>query len=134
MANTPRSRKAKGRRLQNEVRDRLLELYNGTLEEGDIKAALMGESGTDIKLSPLARKYFPYSTECKNQEKLNIWGALEQAELNNRSDTSPIVIFKRNRSKTYVALEWEAFLKLILLPPTVINEEQTALDNLPEND
>ena len=42
----------------------------------------MGESGEDIKLSPAARKLIPYSFECKNQEKLNIWEALSQAEEN----------------------------------------------------
>ena len=40
----------------------------------------MGDSGEDILLSPAARKLFPFSVECKNQEKLNIWSSLEQAE------------------------------------------------------
>ena len=29
-----------------------------------------------------ARKLIPYAFECKNQEKLNIWSSLEQAEEN----------------------------------------------------
>ena len=122
MANTPSSRKAKGRKLQNEVRDRLLKLYEGTLEPDDVRVALMGESGEDIKLSPLARKYFPYSTECKNQEKLNIWGALQQAEENAKPGTAPLLVFRRNHSKTYVTLNFEDFLKLILIPPNVENK------------
>ena len=72
----------------------------------------MGESGEDILLSPAARKLFPFSTECKNQEKLNIWSSLEQAETNSGNHI-PIVIFKRNRSKTYVALEFEKLLELL---------------------
>ena len=72
----------------------------------------MGESGEDILLSPAARKLFPFSTECKNQEKLNIWSSLEQAETNSGKHI-PIVIFKRNRSKTYVALEFEKLLELL---------------------
>ena len=72
----------------------------------------MGDSGEDILLSPAARKLFPFSTECKNQEKLNIWSSLEQAETNSGNHI-PIVIFKRNRSKTYVALEFEKLLELL---------------------
>ena len=50
--------------------------------------------------------------ECKNQEKLNIWGALEQAE-ENSGDHAPLVIFKRNRSKTYAVLEFDKLLELL---------------------
>ena len=106
-----RSAKNKGKRLQNTVRDVLLETFN-TLEPDDIKSAIMGDSGEDIQLSPAARKLIPYSIECKNQEKLNIWGALEQAEKNS-GDSNPVLIFKRNRSKTYAVLEIEDFIKLI---------------------
>jgi hypothetical protein len=106
-----RSAKAKGRRLQNKIRDLLLEEFN-ELEPDDIRVAIMGETGEDIKLSPAARKQIPYSFECKNQEKLNIWSSLEQAE-ENSGDYPPILIFKRNRSKTYVTVELEEFLKFI---------------------
>ena len=106
-----RSAKNKGKRLQNTVRDVLLETFD-TLEPDDIKSAIMGDSGEDIQLSPAARKLIPYSIECKNQEKLNIWGALEQAEKNS-GDSNPVLIFKRNRSKTYAVLEIEDFIKLI---------------------
>ena len=76
-----RSAKNKGKRLQNSVRDILLETFQ-QLEPDDIRSAIMGESGEDIKLSPAARKLIPYSFECKNQEKLNIWDSLIQAEEN----------------------------------------------------
>tara|TARA_B100001105_G_C22116404_1_gene325586 strand:+ start:185 stop:532 length:348 start_codon:yes stop_codon:yes gene_type:complete len=106
------SGKAKGRRLQNKVRDVLLEHFSDKLEPDDIRTAIMGETGEDIKLSPAARKLIPYSFECKNQEKLNIWSSLEQAE-ENSGDYPPVLIFKRNRSKTYVTVELEEFMKLI---------------------
>ena len=76
-----RSAKNKGKRLQNSVRDILLETFT-QLEEDDVKSTTMGESGEDIQLSPAARKLIPFAFECKNQEKLNIWSALEQAESN----------------------------------------------------
>ena len=106
-----RSAKAKGRRLQNKIRDLLLEEFN-ELEPDDIRVAIMGETGEDIKLSPAARKQIPYSFECKNQEKLSIWSSLEQAA-ENSGDYPPVLIFKRNRSKTYVTIELEEFIKLI---------------------
>ena len=106
------SGKAKGRRLQNKVRDVLLEHFSDKIEPDDIRTAIMGETGEDIKLSPAARRLIPYSFECKNQEKLNIWSSLEQAE-ENSGDYPPVLIFKRNRSKTYVTIELEEFMKLI---------------------
>ena len=107
-----RSGKAKGRRLQNKIRDVLLEHFSDKLEPDDVKVAIMGESGEDIKLSPAARKLIPYSFECKNQEKLSIWEALNQAK-EKSGDYPPVLIFKRNRSKTYVTIELEEFIKLI---------------------
>ena len=104
------SRKAKGRRLQNKVRDLILEKFD--LHPDDVRGAIMGESGEDIKLSHSARKLFPFSVECKAQEKLNIWESLKQAE-DNASDYKPLLIFKRNRSKTYVTLSLEDFLDLL---------------------
>ena len=106
-----RSAKNKGKRLQNSVRDLLLETFN-QLEPDDIRSAIMGEQGEDIKLSPAARRLIPYSFECKNQESLNIWSSLQQAE-ENAGDYDPVLIFKRNRSKTYVTIELEEFIKLI---------------------
>ncbi len=107
-----RSGKAKGRRLQNKIRDVLLEHFSEELEPDDIRSQVMGMSGEDIVLSPAARRLIPYSFECKNQEKLNIWSALEQAS-ENSGDYPPVLIFKRNRSKTYVTIELEEFIKLI---------------------
>ena len=74
-----RSAKNKGKRLQNDVRDLILETFK-QLEPDDVRSTTMGDSGEDILLSPAARKLFPFSVECKNQEKLNIWSSLEQAE------------------------------------------------------
>jgi hypothetical protein len=107
-----RSAKNKGKRLQNALRDLILEHFP-QLEPDDVVSTLMGDSGTDIKLSPAARKVFPYSPECKNQEKLNIWASLEQAEKNTKDGTAPVLFFKRNRTKMYVALEATHFFELI---------------------
>lgn len=113
MANTARSRKAKGRRFQQEIRDRLLSEYKHILEDDDIKSTQMGGSGVDIQLSPAARKIIPYSIECKNQEKMNIWSSLEQCEDNCVENTTPVLFFKKNNSKTYAVLPVEHFIQLI---------------------
>ena len=107
----PRSAKNKGKRLQNDVRDLILEKFD-TLEPDDVRSITMGDSGEDILLSPAARKLFPFSVECKNQEKLNIWSSLEQAE-NNSGNHTPLVIFKRNRTKAYAVLEFDKLLELL---------------------
>jgi hypothetical protein len=106
------SAKAKGRRLQGEVRQLILDAFP-QLEPDDVKGAIMGEAGEDIKLSPAARKLFAYSVECKNTEKLNIWDALKQAAANTKDNTIPALFFRRNKSKTYVAIEAEHFVQLI---------------------
>ena len=72
----------------------------------------MGMSGEDIVLSPAAKKAIKYSFECKNQERLNLWKSLEQAE-SNCEDRHPVLVFKRNRTKTYVAIEFENFINII---------------------
>ena len=107
----PRSAKNKGKRLQNKVRDLILEKFN-QLEPDDVRSITMGDSGEDILLSPAARRLFPFSVECKNQEKLNIWSSIEQAE-NNSGNHPPLVIFKRNRTKTYAVLEFDKLLELL---------------------
>ena len=107
----PRSAKNKGKRLQNKIRDLILEKFD-KLEPDDVRSITMGDSGEDILLSPAARRLFPFSVECKNQEKLNIWSSIEQAESNSGNHT-PLVIFKRNRTKTYAVLEFDKLLELL---------------------
>ena len=106
----PKSVKAKGRRLQNLVRDLLRSVFS-FLHEDDIKSQTMGMSGEDIVLSPAARTIIPYSFECKNKERLNIWQSIEQCE-DNCNGSIPVVVFKRNNSKTYAVMEFDEWLKV----------------------
>ena len=110
-----RSVKAKGRRLQNIVRDALRDAFP-SLEQEDIKSQTMGmtgEAGEDIKLSPAARKVIPYSFECKNQERLNLWASLKQAEDNTPEGSDAILVIKRNGTKPYVVIDFDKFINLI---------------------
>ena len=67
------SAKAKGRRLQQWVRDQLIEQLE--VHPEDIESRSMGAGGEDLIMARAARQKFPYSIECKNVEKLNIWEA-----------------------------------------------------------
>lgn len=109
-----RSAKAKGRRLQQSVRDLLLEKTEKFgLVDGDIESISMGVSGEDIKLSPAAEKIIPFSFECKNQEKINIWSAIQQAESNTKNGRISMVVFTRNRSKTYAVIQLDKLMDLL---------------------
>lgn len=103
----PSSCKAKGRVFQQFIRDMFLKWAGPLLQPGDVKTAIMGESGTDIILSPLAQEVFPFhAIECKKVEKLNIWSAMKQAKAHGGK---PIVFFSRNREDVYVCLRAEDF-------------------------
>ena len=65
----------------------------------------------DILFSPYARKRYPYSIECKNVEKLNIWDAIKQATSNCKKYI-PMVIFKRNNHKVWIAMPLEDFMEM----------------------
>jgi len=112
-----RSSKNKGQRLQKEVVTTLRNKYGydkGLTDfEGDIQANPMGNSGVDIKLSPTANKTIPFDIECKNTEKASVWQWIKQAETNTKPGRVPLVVFRRNRSKTYAIIDFERLLNLI---------------------
>ena len=107
----PSSAKNKGRILQKWVRDLILESWDD-LEEDDVRSTSMGAGGEDVQLSPAARRHFPFSVECKNVEKLNVWNAYEQAEANSGKH-EPLLVMKKNRKKPLVVLDAEAFIELL---------------------
>ena len=105
-----KSAKAKGRVLQNLVRDRLHELFPKLTK--DIQSQTMGMKGMDIVLTPRARQVIPYAFECKNVERFDLWKTWEQAE-DNSDNLDPVVIVKKNKKKPKVVIDLELFLKLI---------------------
>jgi hypothetical protein len=106
-----KTRKAKGKGFQNDLTVDIRAKFN--LPDEDVVSNGMGQPGMDIQLSERARQVFPFAVECKRQESLNIWESLKQAEYNaEKENLVPAVAFKRNYSDTYIALPWDAFLKL----------------------
>ena len=103
------SAKAKGRRLQQWVRDKLIEMLD--VHPEDIESRSMGAGGEDLIMARAARSKFPHSIECKNVEKLNIWEAYERATAN-RGDYEPIVVIKKNGKKPLVVVNAEYYISL----------------------
>lgn len=104
------SAKNKGRVLQKWVVEKLIEEYN--IHPEDIKSCSMGAGGEDIVMARAAREKFPFSVECKNVERLNVWEAYEQACANSNG-YEPIVVMKKNRKKPLVVMDAEEFIKLM---------------------
>ena len=105
-----RSAKNKGKRLQNILRDKLIKLYPKL--SNDISSQIMGMTGEDIVLTPHAKKVLPYSFECKNVEKLNIWKSFKQCE-SNAGKSTPVLVIKRNREKPKVVMDLDQWLEII---------------------
>lgn len=105
----PQSAKAKGRRLQQWVRDQLIEHLE--VHPEDIESRSMGAGGEDLIMARAAREKFPHSIECKNVEKLNVWDAYEQAAAN-CGDYEPLVVMKKNGKKPLVVVDAEYFIRM----------------------
>jgi len=105
----PSSAKSKGRNLQKWVREKLIEQLD--VHPEDIESRSMGAGGEDLIMARAAREKFPFSIECKNVEKLNVWEAYEQAKANS-GDYEPIVVMKKNLKKPLVVVDAEYFIKI----------------------
>ena len=103
------SAKAKGRKLQQWFRDCLIDVLE--IHEEDIESRSMGAGGEDLIMARAAREKFPYSVECKNQEKINIWESYKQADSNSKV-YEPVVVLKRNKHKPLVLVDAEYFVNL----------------------
>ena len=103
------SAKAKGRKLQQWVRDLLIEKLD--VHPEDIESRSMGSQGEDLIMARAAREKFPLSIECKNQESVNVWKSYEQAA-ENSGEYEPVVVIKRNQSKPLVVIDAEYFVSM----------------------
>jgi len=106
----PQSAKAKGRRLQQQVRDILLDLYP-QLKADDIRSTGMGQTGEDVQLSPAARAVIPFQIECKNKKEVAVINWLKQAATH--GEHIPIVVAKQNHSDPVVVIDALTFFKLM---------------------
>ena len=112
MAISTQSAKAKGRRHQQWVRDKILALWPKKLLADDVRSTSMGCGGEDIQLSPAARRLFPYSIECKAFKSFAIYKVMDQASQNCPKGAEPVAIIKADRQKPLAVMDAEHFFKL----------------------
>jgi|TARA_R110000822_G_scaffold69899_1_gene169385 hypothetical protein len=106
------SAKAKGRKLQQWVRDYLHINLEG-IEKDDVTSTPGGVNGPDIGLSPLARRLFPWTVECKARAAFSIYAALEQAERNVLDKTKPVAILRGDRKRPLALLYADDFMEIV---------------------
>jgi len=107
------SAKAKGRRLQNWMAEKISVLLGIPCGKDElIQGREMGQSGVDVKLIGEARKRFPYSVECKAQESWSVHSWIKQAKENTMKDTDWLLVCKRSREKPVIVMDAETFFKL----------------------
>lgn len=127
-ANTPQSRKQKGRLFQQQIVKAILDFFP-ELTENDVKSTSMGKPGSDLELSEKALRMLNIEPECKFQEKLNVHNAMKQVtdRLNKKKpkqfknvDTMvktilkiPVLFFKKSYSEPYVCIRLDDFLSLL---------------------
>lgn len=107
---TPHSAKAKGRRLQQKVRDAILTTFP-ELDPTDVLSCSMGASGEDVKLSPAARLRFPFTVECKKRKAFAVYGDYDQASRHGPHE--PCLIIEADRRKPLAVIDLATFLKLV---------------------
>jgi hypothetical protein len=109
-----RSAKAKGRRACEEARKMILDALP-QLHPDDVRVTPASVNGVDIILSRAAKRLIPFAIEVKNQERLNVFKALEQAQKNAEKEgegAKPLLIFRKNREPLRVCVNLSDFLNL----------------------
>lgn len=96
--------RAKGARFERTIAKMLRE-YGYEAERGCQHAG--GKDSPDVK-----HNMHRLHIEAKFTEKLNIWNALEQSKRDSGEDEIPVVMFKRNRTQVYVAMQFEFFMEM----------------------
>ena len=112
VATTPASRKAKGRRFQQSLREDLITQLE--IDPGDILSTAMGQSGCDLYLSPAAREQFPFGVEAKHQERISLPSWWQQCARNAAAEgLIPLLVLKQSRREPLAVLRWEDLLSLL---------------------
>ncbi len=107
-----RSRKAKGKRLENWIAEQVKRAFP-ELTNDDLRVNIGAETGMDLKLSQRAMQVFPYGVEAKYQEATaNLYAFYEQSRANSGS-LEPLVIIKKNREIPLAIISADHFFELI---------------------
>lgn len=106
----PQSAKAKGRRLQQWVRDLLLQ-FNPELQQDDVRSTSMGAGGEDIQLSTAARQLIPFQIECKNKREVSVSNWYNQAK--EHGNHTPLVVVKQDHDDPLVVVDAKIFFDMV---------------------
>jgi len=110
----PQSIKAKGRFLQKWVCEKIAELTGFEWgKDKPIESRPMGQSGYDVRLESRVLDVFPFSVECKFQERWSVPKWIEQAKANEAEGTHWLLICKQSRKPPVVILEADAFFEIL---------------------
>lgn len=104
----PQSAKAKGRKLQQFVRDALLMKFP-SLTKDDVRSTSMGAGGEDIQLSQAARELIPYNIECKARKSFALYKDYEQAKAH--GDGEPMLVIKGDYKEPLVVVSFKYFME-----------------------
>ena len=104
------SAKAKGRLLQQKVRDKIISTHK-TFRQDDVKSTSMGASGEDVQLSPFVRDRLPISIECKAYAKVAVYKWYDQAK-DNSGKYEPHLVVKQNHRKPLVCVDMDYYFDL----------------------
>lgn len=101
--------KAKGRKLQQIVRDKVLKAFP-ELTPRDVQSTAMGQSGVDVKLSAAAFKVWPYAVECKNLAKIAVYKYFNQRQ---GQEGETLLVVKQNSSPPLAIITLDHFMELV---------------------
>jgi hypothetical protein len=113
-----RSRKNKGRALQQYICKQIADIYEVVFdnqnEQCPIHSREMGNKGVDVILRGEIYNKFKYDIECKNCESPSIKSWIEQSK-NNTSENRNFLLFWKHKGikKPVVILDSEVFFDLI---------------------
>jgi len=106
-----KSSQQKGKRFEREVAKQINNKFSTKVRRTPLSGGM--DFKGDIICIDDSSIISEFSWECKNQEKLNIWKALQQSRNDEPQRTIPVVVFTKNNEKEYIALELEDFLNIL---------------------
>lgn len=102
--------KAKGRGLQNKIVRMILATFP-QLEPDDVQSCTMGANGEDVRLSPAARRLFPFTVEAKKRARFSIMADYDQAR--GHGPHEPLLVIEADRRKPLAVVDLATFLDLV---------------------
>jgi hypothetical protein len=111
---TTKSRKAKGRSLQQTIRNSLREIgVQYGLVDDDIESRGMGQNGVDIILTPAAKKVFgDLAIEAKNHQQINLTSTFWQHAPRYPKAVN-LLVSKKNRTLPLVTMTLSDYLDML---------------------